>query len=466
MNTPVPRTPTKLKTPRDGSREAYLESPSSTIKSAKNRKTLADQDFSSIRHFMQIPSGRKHVQLVRRSRNSSPQKDSLKSQSPTKTAPSTPALKNLILEPDEEQTMFRELERSFPGLEKYRIIEKVGEGAFSMVYKAIIPGKPQLYALKKIHPTSSPQRIHSELRLLHALRGLPNVMPVVDALRFEDRIIIVLPYVIHVSFLDLFRDIPLSGVLVYMEQLLSALSFVHLRGVIHRDVKPNNFLFDPRTRRGVLVDFGLAERLRELRGGCVCLSGGAVPPPAGTCKGYPRDDDRPARRANRAGTRGFRAPEVLLKCPSQTCKIDVWLAGVILLSFLARRFPFFNSTDDTDALVELATVFGTSRIRQCAALHGLGLECDLPTVTERDRGFEAIVRYALSIEREAGTLVKEGVAWDTLNVLEGALEGARMHEACFDLLRGLMELDHRTRWSAQQGVEYVKRVLADEANFH
>ena len=34
--------------------------------------------------------------------------------------------------------------------------------------------------------------------------------------------------------------------------------------------------------------------------------------------GYPKNDPRPSRRANRAGTRGFRAPEVLLKCTDQT----------------------------------------------------------------------------------------------------------------------------------------------------
>lgn len=34
--------------------------------------------------------------------------------------------------------------------------------------------------------------------------------------------------------------------------------------------------------------------------------------------GFPHEDKRPAIRTNRAGTRGFRAPEVLLKCPDQT----------------------------------------------------------------------------------------------------------------------------------------------------
>ena len=44
--------------------------------------------------------------------------------------------------------------------------------------------------------------------------------------------------------------------------------------------------------------------------------------------GFPSDDKRPTMKANRAGTRGFRAPEVLFKCPDQTFgRLDVAAAG-------------------------------------------------------------------------------------------------------------------------------------------
>ena len=44
-----------------------------------------------------------------------------------------------------------------------------------------------------------------------------------------------------------------------MRQLMLAMEHLHVNGIIHRDVKPSNFLYDYRNRRGVLVDFGLAQ---------------------------------------------------------------------------------------------------------------------------------------------------------------------------------------------------------------
>jgi len=44
----------------------------------------------------------------------------------------------------------------------------------------------------------------------------------------------------------------------YLRCLMAALRDIHERKIIHRDVKPANFLFDPRTGIGTLCDFGLA----------------------------------------------------------------------------------------------------------------------------------------------------------------------------------------------------------------
>lgn len=70
--------------------------------------------------------------------------------------------------------------------------------------------------------------------------------------------------------------------------------------------------------------------------------------------------------ASRAGTPGYRPPEVLLKYPDQTTAVDIWAAGVILLSILSSVYPFFKAPNDYVALAEMVTIFGDKTIRKTA----------------------------------------------------------------------------------------------------
>jgi serine/threonine protein kinase len=56
---------------------------------------------------------------------------------------------------------------------------------------------------------------------------------------------------------------------------------------------------------------------------------------------------------NRGGTRGFRAPEILLKVIHQTTAIDIWSAGIIFLSMLCNRFPVLSQCEDDYSLLEI-----------------------------------------------------------------------------------------------------------------
>ncbi|KAJ2799056.1 Cell division control protein 7 [Coemansia guatemalensis] len=263
--------------------------------------------------------------------------------------------------------------------------------------------RARVVAIKKIYVTSSPTRIANEISILNDLRGSRFIAPLVTAMRKEDQVVVVLPFFRNDDFRRFYLDMPPEEMRWYFASLLSALEFAHSKGIMHRDIKPSNFLYDMRRRHGVLVDFGLAEREGDQEA-MRARSRHSLQMDSSTAMrlfrsfdakgrpGVPRKDTRPGLRANRAGTRGFRAPEVLLKIPCQSVAIDMWSTGVILLCLLTRRFPFFQSTDDTEALLEIGVLYGRLEMERAVADLGRTFLTNVPTVKDRGIRFESLAK--------------------------------------------------------------------------
>eukprot|EP00037_Helgoeca_nana_P002656 m.35233 g.35233 ORF g.35233 m.35233 type:complete len:440 (-) comp12749_c0_seq2:1665-2984(-) len=274
--------------------------------------------------------------------------------------------------------------------ETFKVLDVIGSGTFSTVYKARIRTKDEMVALKRIIPNCRAKFIDREVACLHKLNGEHNVAALYTILSYEDTHVLVLEYFDHEIFSAYFRDIALDQVQAYMGALLQALAHVHKHHIVHRDVKPANFLHSRRSKRFLLVDFGLAQETTEtgitdrpprkppqtkldrqapahvlhtygkpFRYGCGAKDGGAG-----------KSDRRREQDTQRAGTRGFRAPEVLLRSPIQTPAIDVWSAGVVMLSILSGTSPFFLSNRDVDGLIEIANVCGITRVSALAKFYG------------------------------------------------------------------------------------------------
>lgn len=84
-------------------------------------------------------------------------------------------------------------------------------------------------------------------------------MSVISAMRYEDQIVVVTPYFKHSDFRDYLPSMTLDDIRHYMYSLFKAVRHVHSNSIIHRDLKPSNFLYSVKKKRGLLVDFGLAQ---------------------------------------------------------------------------------------------------------------------------------------------------------------------------------------------------------------
>ncbi|KAI9343758.1 kinase-like domain-containing protein [Zopfochytrium polystomum] len=303
----------------------------------------------------------------------------------------------------------------------YRILDKVGSGTFSMVYKAVdclhlehkndwcpthsfveVPPcsriiKCGVVAIKRIYPTSSLKRVQREIEMLKKLEGLPNLSVLVTAFRYKEQVLAVLPYYQHMDIKKFMQHICIQDIQIYIRCLCNALDGVHSHKIIHRDVKQSNFLYNPEWRTGILVDFGLAEYQSEPQEPKTIEDPTefALYQEISDRQEYIVNDPRKATRASRAGTRGYRSPEVLLRVTHQTTALDMWSVGVVLLSFLACSYPVFHSGTDTEALVEIIKIFGIDELRDVGRKMGCIVKADrtiakdptpLPRMIARMRG--------------------------------------------------------------------------------
>lgn len=264
----------------------------------------------------------------------------------------------------------------------FEILEPIGTGSFSNVYHAVHKATGTEVAMKQLYWNNSPERIVSEVKYMRVLNQAgdhENIVKVLALFREFDQATVIMNYIPHTPFRNFLPSINGTRIKQYLHGLMRALSFVHSQKIIHRDVKPANFLFDPKTGKGCLIDFGLCERDLHLESCTESMTADDDENDFDLC--HPEKcQNRPKMIASRAGTRGFRAPEVLIASFNQTPKIDIWSAGVILLSMLTQRYPFFKSPDDLTALSEIAVIIGTDRLKEAA--HECGRRIKFPRKIE------------------------------------------------------------------------------------
>ncbi|XP_048481798.1 cell division cycle 7-related protein kinase [Plutella xylostella] len=168
-----------------------------------------------------------------------------------------------------DQQQIKELVSKLPKLDKiFELHRKIGVGTFSSVYlgslrqhHGLAEAERRWFAIKHLVPNTHPARVEHELRCLQEMGGQDNIIGVELCLRHVDTIVFVMPYIPHRKFSEYVSSMDAQELRDYLKALFVALKRVHSFGVIHRDVKPSNFLYDRENKRYLLVDFGLAQRI-------------------------------------------------------------------------------------------------------------------------------------------------------------------------------------------------------------
>jgi len=225
---------------------------------------------------------------------------------------------------------------------RYRLLSPVGEGGMGQVWLAEDLGDGSRVALKTLSPTVDPtdrRRFEREVRTLQNLRH-PNIVPFRDLGWVGDRLFFTMDYLAGVSLEDVLaargafgRPEEYSWIVRIARQVLAALSHLHTRRLVHRDIKPGNILLrlpdgvtPPATPAGwleredvvaCLVDFGLV-------------------------KG--RDSEAHLTRSV-LGTPQYMSPEQIEAASSVDERSDLFSLGVILWRAAVGRLPFERWSD-------------------------------------------------------------------------------------------------------------------------
>ncbi|KAL8269625.1 hypothetical protein Esti_006445 [Eimeria stiedai] len=237
-------------------------------------------------------------------------------------------------------------------LRKYDIVQKLGKGAYGVVWKSYDRRTNEVVALKKIfeafHNATDAQRTFREIMFLQQLAGHENIVRLMNVLKADnDRDIYLVFDFMETDLHAVIRAQILEAIhkqyIIY--QLLRAIKYMHSGELLHRDMKPSNILLNSECQVKV-ADFGLARSVAHSEGG----DGGSNP----VLTDY-------------VATRWYRAPEILLGSTCYTKGVDMWSLGCILGELLCGK-PIFPGTSTMNQLERVVSLTGRPSPEDVAAI--------------------------------------------------------------------------------------------------
>ncbi|XP_057764127.1 CBL-interacting serine/threonine-protein kinase 12-like [Salvia miltiorrhiza] len=206
-------------------------------------------------------------------------------------------------------------------LGRYEVGKLLGHGTFAKVYHARNVKSNENVAIKvidkeKILKVGLTAHVKREISILRRVRH-PNIVQLFEVMATKTKIYFVMEYVRGGELFSKVAKGRLKEDLArkYFQQLISAVSFCHARGVYHRDLKPENILLDEEGNLKV-SDFGLSAISEQIK--------------------------QDGLFHTFCGTPAYVAPEVLARKGYNGEKVDLWSCGVVLFVLMSGYLPFHD----------------------------------------------------------------------------------------------------------------------------
>jgi serine/threonine protein kinase len=237
-------------------------------------------------------------------------------------APPSAAAASLLAE-NRAARAIREAERTGSALAgRYRIVRELGRGGMATVYLAHDECQDHDVALKVLSAELAAGvgrgRFLREIAIAARLDH-PRILAVLDSGDVDGVLFYVMPYMEGETLrarLAPGKALALADALPIMRDVAAALAYAHSRGVVHRDVKPDNIMLAG--RHAYVADFGVAKAIRDAAGEAARVSSTGIS----------------------LGTPAYMAPEQALADPDVDHRADLYALGVVAYETLTGRLPF------------------------------------------------------------------------------------------------------------------------------
>jgi tetratricopeptide (TPR) repeat protein/tRNA A-37 threonylcarbamoyl transferase component Bud32 len=214
---------------------------------------------------------------------------------------------------------------------RYTIERELGAGGMATVYLAEDVKHRRKVAVKVLRPelaaTLGPDRFNLEIKIAAQLSH-PHILPVLDSGDADGFLYYVMPFIEGESLRDRLTrqgDLPVAEAVRILAEVTDALAHAHGRGVVHRDMKPDNVMITG--RHALVMDFGVAKAVSEA-GGLSMTRGAGGLTTAGMALGTP----------------SYMAPEQAAADPNVDHRADLYALGAMGYEMLTGRPPFTGRT--------------------------------------------------------------------------------------------------------------------------